>query len=229
VLHAFSPDPLAQEREILGGGKINVESLLLQAARPGGALRDDAAAKALLRWAAAEREAWRGTVTNDPPLPGRILPSDYLGQRAMVAVHKDRRVEVLRDPVWQSQRDCVLQPKVARNGLPWVTNRKRIQPQRGCGKFFAISKLNPQPISRPIPPRACAIICASRPDNSLSGDVPLVWRCSASLVRDGIGSRKIRVGAFEIYARKFLCCSMPGFEPSQFPKSQDSQHLPALS
>jgi hypothetical protein len=91
VLHAFSPDPLAQEREILGGGKINVESLLLQAARPGGALRDDAAAKALLRWAAAEREAWRGTVTNDPPLPGRILPSDYLGQQAMVAFHKDRR------------------------------------------------------------------------------------------------------------------------------------------
>ena len=33
----------------------------------------------------------------------------------------------------QSQRDCVLQPKVARNELPWVTIRRRIQPQRGCG------------------------------------------------------------------------------------------------
>jgi hypothetical protein len=30
----ISPDPLAQEREILGGGKINVESLLLLEAQP---------------------------------------------------------------------------------------------------------------------------------------------------------------------------------------------------
>jgi hypothetical protein len=30
----ISPDPLAQEREILGGGKINVESLILLEARP---------------------------------------------------------------------------------------------------------------------------------------------------------------------------------------------------
>jgi DNA-binding transcriptional regulator PaaX len=52
----------------------------------------------LLRWAAAEREAWLEAVTHDPLLPGRILPSDYLGQQAMVAVRKDRRrVEVLRD------------------------------------------------------------------------------------------------------------------------------------
>jgi len=144
----ITPDPLAQEREILGGGKINVESLLLLEARPcaralahrmgeggrrpgegrdlaeivagawdferincryarhlkvlkerpGGVLRNDAAAKSLLRWAAMEREAWLEAVTNDPLLPGRILPSDYLGQQAMVAVRKDRRrVEVLRD------------------------------------------------------------------------------------------------------------------------------------
>jgi len=39
-------------------------------------------AKALLRSAAAEREAWLEAVTNDPLLPGRILPSDYLGQQA---------------------------------------------------------------------------------------------------------------------------------------------------
>ncbi len=55
------------------------------------ALRNDTAAKALLRWA-AEREAWLEAVTNDPLLPGRILPSDYLGQQAW-----RRRVEVLRD------------------------------------------------------------------------------------------------------------------------------------
>jgi DNA-binding transcriptional regulator PaaX len=119
-------------RQILGGGKINVESLILLEARPcagesdaeivagawdferinrryarhlkvlaerpDGALRNDATTKALLRWAAAEREAWLDAVTNDPLLPGRILPSDYLGQQALVAVRKDRRrVEVLRD------------------------------------------------------------------------------------------------------------------------------------
>jgi DNA-binding transcriptional regulator PaaX len=42
--------------------------------------------------AASEREAWLEAVTNDPLLPGRILPSDYLGQPAW-----RRRVEVLRD------------------------------------------------------------------------------------------------------------------------------------
>jgi len=122
----ITPDSLEEERQILGGGKINVESLLLLEARPcagesdaeivtgawdferinrryvrhlkvldelpGGALRNEAAAKALLRWAAAEREAWLNAVTNDPLLPARILPFDYLGQRAW-----RRRVEVLRD------------------------------------------------------------------------------------------------------------------------------------
>jgi phenylacetic acid degradation operon negative regulatory protein len=122
----ITPDPLEEERRILGAGKINVESLLLLEARPcagesdgeivagawdlerinrryarhlkvlderpDGVLRNDAAAKALLRWAAAEREAWLDAVTNDPLLPARILPADYLGQQAW-----RRRVEVLRD------------------------------------------------------------------------------------------------------------------------------------
>jgi phenylacetic acid degradation operon negative regulatory protein len=60
--------------------------------RPSGALRSEAASKALLRWAAAEREAWLDGVTNDPLLPARILPSHYLGQQSW-----RRRVEVLRD------------------------------------------------------------------------------------------------------------------------------------
>ena len=60
--------------------------------RPRGVPRNDATAKALLRWATMEREGWLDAVTNDPLLPGRILPSDYLGQRAW-----RRRVEVLRD------------------------------------------------------------------------------------------------------------------------------------
>src|SRR5207247_647662 len=114
------------ERQILGGGKINVESLLLLEARPcagesdaeivagawdfaqinrryarhlkaleerpRGALRTDAAAKGLLRWAEVERQAWLDAVTNDPLLPVRILPPDYLGQQAW-----RRRVEVLGD------------------------------------------------------------------------------------------------------------------------------------
>jgi len=42
--------------------------------------------------AAAECEAWLEAVTNDPLLPGRILPSDYLGQPAW-----RRRMEVLQD------------------------------------------------------------------------------------------------------------------------------------
>jgi phenylacetic acid degradation operon negative regulatory protein len=60
--------------------------------QPGGPLRNEAAAKALRRWAAVEREAWLEAVTNDPLLPASILPSDYLGQQAW-----RRRVEVLRD------------------------------------------------------------------------------------------------------------------------------------
>ena len=121
-----TPDALTEERQILGGGKINVESLLLLEARPcagesdpeivagawdferinrryarhlkilderpGDTLRNAAGAKSLLRWAAAEREGWMEAVTNDPLLPGRILPSDYLGQQAW-----RRRVEVLGD------------------------------------------------------------------------------------------------------------------------------------
>jgi phenylacetic acid degradation operon negative regulatory protein len=122
----IKPDPLNEERLILGGGKINVESLLLLETRPCAGESDaeivagawdfdqinrryarhlkvlkqrptraplgDAAAKALLRWATAEREAWLKAVRHDPLLPGRILPSDYLGQQAW-----RRRVEVLRD------------------------------------------------------------------------------------------------------------------------------------
>ena len=122
----ITPDPLTEERQVLGGGQVNVESLLLLEARPcagesdaeivagawdfdrinrryarhlkvldgrpDGALRNDRAANSLSRWAAAERAAWLEAVTNDPLLPSRILPADYLGQPAW-----RRRVEVLRD------------------------------------------------------------------------------------------------------------------------------------
>ena len=110
----ITPDSLEEERKILVGAKINVESLILLEARPcagesdaeilagawdfqrinrrytryleivgerpAGALRNQTAATALLRWAAAEREAWLDAFTPDPLLPERILPSDYLGK-----------------------------------------------------------------------------------------------------------------------------------------------------
>jgi phenylacetic acid degradation operon negative regulatory protein len=122
----ITPDSLVDEKAILAGGKVNVESLILLEARPcagesdseivaggwdfarinrgyadhlkiletrpTGVLRKETASKALLRWAAAERDAWLEAVTIDPLLPSRILPSDYLGQRAW-----RRRAEVLRD------------------------------------------------------------------------------------------------------------------------------------
>ena len=56
--------------------------------RPEGSLRSEAAAKALLRWAGEEHQAWLDAVTNDPLLPQRLLPSGYLGQTAW-----QRRVE----------------------------------------------------------------------------------------------------------------------------------------
>lgn len=121
----ITPDLLEEERQILVGGKINVESLILLEARPcagesdaeivAGAwdfdrinrrydrlmkilegrpveeIQSEAAANGMLRWAAAECEAWLDAVTSDPLLPERILPCGYLGQQAWC-----RRVEVLR-------------------------------------------------------------------------------------------------------------------------------------
>ena len=72
--------------------------LSILAERPAGTLKNEAAAKALLRWAKAEREAWLDAVTNDPLLPERILPDGYLGQRAW-----QRRIEVLREAGRQMQ------------------------------------------------------------------------------------------------------------------------------
>jgi hypothetical protein len=51
--------------------------------RPGGALQSDTAAKALRRLAVAELEVWLEAVTHYPLLPDRILPSDYLGPKAL--------------------------------------------------------------------------------------------------------------------------------------------------
>ena len=128
----ITPDALEEERQILVGGKVDVESLILLDARPcagesdreivkgawdferinlryaqhlkilddrpAQALRNEAAANALLHWGAAERKAWLEAVSNDPLLPERILPSEYLGQRAW-----RRRIKVLREAGRQLQ------------------------------------------------------------------------------------------------------------------------------
>ncbi|MGO8836016.1 MAG: hypothetical protein ACLQAH_08205 [Limisphaerales bacterium] len=60
--------------------------------RPTGGLGSEMAAKTLLRWAAAEREAWLAAAKIDPLLPERILPDGYMGRQAW-----RRRVEVLRE------------------------------------------------------------------------------------------------------------------------------------
>ena len=122
----ITPDLLEEERQILGDGKINVESLILLEARPcagesdaeivagawdferinrgyagylkvlgekpGGTSGSETAAKALLRWAMTEREAWLDAVRSDPLLPERILPAGYLGQQAW-----RHRVDVLQE------------------------------------------------------------------------------------------------------------------------------------
>jgi phenylacetic acid degradation operon negative regulatory protein len=122
----ITPDSLEEEKHVLAGGKINVESLILLEARPcagesdaeivagacdferinqryawhlkilgerpGGVLGNEAVAKALRGWAAAEREAWLDAVTCDPLLPERILPPGYLGQKVW-----RRRIKVLRE------------------------------------------------------------------------------------------------------------------------------------
>lgn len=75
------PVPGAQLLRRLPNTRRNVRHLKILEERPGNALGNVAAAKALLRWSATEREAWLDAVINDPLLPGRILPSDYLGQR----------------------------------------------------------------------------------------------------------------------------------------------------
>ena len=42
-------------------------------------------------------------------------------------------------PYLQSQRDCVTQPRVARNELLWVKVTDNSQPQRGCGLVLFLS------------------------------------------------------------------------------------------
>jgi len=59
-----------------------------------------------------------------------ILFSDAVRQGEWVTEWEMRSATESR---LQSQRDCVLQPKVARHELPWVVVWKWIQPQRGCG------------------------------------------------------------------------------------------------
>ena len=50
--------------------------------RPAGVLKSEAAAKKLFRWMSEEHEAWLAAIRIDPLLPARLLPRNYLGQKA---------------------------------------------------------------------------------------------------------------------------------------------------
>lgn len=56
--------------------------LKVLARAPGRSPKDKAAATKFLRWMSEEREAWLEAITLDPLLPARILPANYLGQKA---------------------------------------------------------------------------------------------------------------------------------------------------
>jgi DNA-binding transcriptional regulator PaaX len=82
--------PLAGEtdEEIVTGawdfGEINeryAKCLHVLEARPGDPLRSAVAAQAFRKWATQERAAWLDAVTEDPLLPERLLPRDYLGRK----------------------------------------------------------------------------------------------------------------------------------------------------
>jgi phenylacetic acid degradation operon negative regulatory protein len=49
---------------------------------PDGPLQDEASARALQRWASAERQAWLAAILIDPLLPQTLLPPDYLGRKS---------------------------------------------------------------------------------------------------------------------------------------------------
>ena len=71
------------------------------------------------------------------PLNGGGFALHQAGERSQSQLRAQpnaKSPEADGDGVGKSQRDCGLQPKVARNELPWVTILKAIQPQRGCGK-----------------------------------------------------------------------------------------------
>ena len=61
-------------------------------AGPGRNPKNEAAAKRFFQWMSEEREAWLHAVTIDPLLPARVLPDNYLGQKAW-----RRRLQVMGD------------------------------------------------------------------------------------------------------------------------------------
>jgi phenylacetic acid degradation operon negative regulatory protein len=103
------------DREIVAGAwdfqQINrrySQYLKVLGQQPTLARRDDAAAKGLLSWARQEREAWLDAVTNDPLLPARLLPVNYLGRRAwrrrmQMLLNAGRQLRSFKAPPRQSE------------------------------------------------------------------------------------------------------------------------------
>ena len=122
----ISPDPLEEERDILTGGMVNVESLILLeartiagesseqivvgawdfdeinerysrylkilAARPRRIPNDKTSAIKFFQWLSQEGRSWLDAVNKDPLLPNRLLPPNYLGQKAW-----QRRVKAMKE------------------------------------------------------------------------------------------------------------------------------------
>jgi hypothetical protein len=49
--------------------------------------------------------------------------------------------QILGEAIWKSQRDFDLQPKVARNELPWVWLRKVRENPKGVSSAFNIARI----------------------------------------------------------------------------------------
>jgi DNA-binding transcriptional regulator PaaX len=65
-------------------------------ARPAAPLRESAAAERFRAWATQERKTWLEAVREDPLLPERLLPANYLGREAWEA-----RVKTMRQAAQQ--------------------------------------------------------------------------------------------------------------------------------
>lgn len=70
--------------------------LKILARAPGRSPKDKSAATKFLRWMSEERQAWLEAITLDPLLPARILPANYLGQKAW-----RRRVKAMEETAQQ--------------------------------------------------------------------------------------------------------------------------------
>src|ERR1035441_8916376 len=71
------------------------------------------------------------------------MPQLVGARRRILPLPKGLPLPTSPPAVSQSQRDCVLQPRVASSELPWVNWTRRRQPQRGCGLQSSLEAATP--------------------------------------------------------------------------------------